>query len=43
MFNHFNAPLGYKLSLQSSANNFNIIDSNIVLNCLVVFPCGIGN
>ena len=42
MFNHFDAPLGHKLSLQSSASNSNIINSNIVLNCLVIVRCGIG-
>ena len=42
MFNHLNALLSYKLSLQSSANNFNVIHSNIIINCLIVFPCGIG-
>ena len=41
MFNHLDTPFGHKLSLQSSASNSNIIDSNIVLNYLVVFRCGI--
>ena len=41
MFNHLDAPLGHKLSLQSSASNSNIIDSNIVLNYFVLFRCGI--
>ena len=42
MFNHLNALLSYKLSLQNSTNNFNIMYSNIIINCLIIFPYGIG-
>ena len=41
MSNHLNAPLGYKLSLGSSAYCFVVIRYNKDINWLSVYRCGI--